>query len=166
MPQDTISSLINAYDATGKYFDRDALDTLKTYFATGSARLAASSAITANAASIVRKSGSQLFEEVPDLIRPGGNAYTTRRFAACLRDMDYYLRYASYALVAGNNDVLDERVLQGLRDTYSSLGVPIGPTVQGIQIMKQAVIDLVGESADWLTSPFDYMSRELSEKNI
>ena len=88
MPQDTISSLINAYDATGKYFDRDALDTLKTYFATGSARLAASSAITANAASIVRKAGSQLFEEVPDLIRPGGNAYTTRRFAACLRDMD------------------------------------------------------------------------------
>ncbi|MEA5477617.1 allophycocyanin subunit beta [Pseudanabaena galeata UHCC 0370] len=164
--QDAITSLIGAYDATGKYFDRDAMDTLKSFFATGNARLAASSAITANAASIVRKAGSQLFEEVPDLIRPGGNAYTTRRFAACLRDMDYYLRYASYALVAGNNDVLDERVLQGLRDTYSSLGVPIGPTVLGIQIMKQAVMDLVGESADWLAAPFDYMSRELSEKNI
>ena len=86
--QDTIASLIGAYDATGKYFDRDAMDTLKSFFATGNARLAASAAITANAASIVRKSGSQLFEEVPDLLRPGGNAYTTRRFAACLRDMD------------------------------------------------------------------------------
>jgi phycobilisome core component len=166
MPQDTITSLISAYDSTGKYFDRDALDTLKSYFATGSARLAASSAITANAASIVRKAGSQLFEEVPDLIRPGGNAYTTRRFAACLRDLDYYLRYASYALVAGNNDVLDERVLQGLRDTYSSLGVPIGPTVQGVQILKQLVFDLVDDNSDWLAAPFDYISRELSEKNI
>ncbi len=166
MPQDTISSLINSYDATGKYFDRDALDTLKSYFSTGTARLSASALITANAASLVRKAGSQLFEEVPDLIRPGGNAYTTRRFAACLRDLDYYLRYASYALVAGNNDVLDERVLQGLRDTYSSLGVPIGPTVQGIQILKQLVFDLVGDSADWLGAPFDYMTRELSEKNI
>ncbi len=156
----------DAYDATGKYFDRDALDTLKSYFATGSARLAASSAITANAASLVRKAGSQLFEEVPDLIRPGGNAYTTRRFAACLRDLDYYLRYASYALVAGNNDVLDERVLQGLRETYNSLGVPIGPTVQGIEILKQLVFELVGDSADWLGAPFDYMNRELSEKNI
>jgi phycobilisome core component len=38
--------------------------------------------------------------------------------------------------------------------------------VQGIQIMKQAVMDLVGENADWLAAPFDYMSRELSEKNI
>ncbi|MDX2253973.1 MAG: allophycocyanin subunit beta [Pseudanabaenaceae cyanobacterium bins.39] len=164
--QDAITSLIGAYDATGKYFDRDAMDALKSYFATGNARLNAASTLTANAASIVRKAGAQLFEEVPDLIRPGGNAYTTRRFAACLRDMDYYLRYASYALVAGNNDVLDERVLQGLRDTYNSLGVPIGPTVQGIQIMKQLVFELVGNSSDWLAAPFDYMSRELSEKNI
>jgi phycobilisome core component len=43
--------------------------------------------------------------------------------------MDYYLRYASYALVAADTNVLDERVLQGLRETYNSLGVPIGPTV-------------------------------------
>ena len=164
--QDAITSLIGAYDATGKYFDRDALDTLKSYFATGNARLAASQAITANAASIVRKAGSQLFEVVPDLIRPGGNAYTTRRFAACLRDLDYYLRYASYALVAGNNDVLDERVLQGLRETYNSLGVPIGPTVQGIQILKELVFELVGDSADWLGAPFDYMTSELSETSI
>ena len=164
--QDAITSLIGAYDATGKYFDRDALDTLKSYFATGSARLAASQAITANAASIVRKAGSQLFEVVPDLIRPGGNAYTTRRFAACLRDLDYYLRYASYALVAGNNDVLDERVLQGLRETYNSLGVPIGPTVQGIQILKELVFELVGDNADWLGAPFDYMTSELSETSI
>lgn len=164
--QDAITSLIGAYDSTGKYFDRDAMDALKSYFATGNARLAASSAITANAASIVRKAGSQLFEDVPDLIRPGGNAYTTRRFAACLRDLDYYLRYASYALVAGNNDVLDERVLQGLRETYNSLGVPIGPTVQGIEILKQLVFELVGDSSAWLGAPFDYMIRELSEKNI
>jgi len=36
--------------------------------------------------------------------------------------MDYYLRYATYALVAGSMDVLDEQVLQGLRETYNSLG--------------------------------------------
>jgi len=40
---------------------------------------------------------------------------TRPSLAACLRDMDYYLRYATYALVAGSMDVLDERVLQGLR---------------------------------------------------
>jgi phycobilisome core component len=166
MPQDAITSLISTYDATGRYLDRDALDTLKSYFATANARLAASAAITANAASIVRRAGSQLFEEVPDLIRPGGNAYTTRRFAACLRDLDYYLRYASYALVAGDNGILDERVLQGLRDTYSSLGVAIGPTVRGVQILKELVFDLIGDSSDWLGAPFEYIASELGENNL
>ncbi len=164
--QDAITSLIDVYDATGRYFDRDAIDRLKAYFSTGNDRLNAAKAITANAAGLVRRAGTSLFEAVPELIRPGGNAYTTRRYAACLRDLDYYLRYATYALVAGSNDVLDERVLQGLRDTYSSLGVPIGPTVRGIQILKELCMELAGTSADWLAAPFDYMARELGEKNV
>ncbi len=164
--KDAVATMIGLYDTKGRYFDRDAVDSLKQYFATGNARLKAASIVTANAASIVRQAGTQLFEEVPELIRPGGNAYTTRRYAACLRDMDYYLRYASYALVAADNYVLDERVLQGLRETYNSLCVPIGPTVRGIQIMKTVVMAIVGENAEWVSAPFDYICRELSERNI
>ncbi len=168
--RDAITSLIRNYDITGRYLDRDAIDSLKSYFDSGTARITAASVVNANAASIVKQAGSQLFEEVPELIRPGGNAYTTRRYAACLRDMDYYLRYASYALVAGSMDVLDERVLQGLRETYNSLGVPIGPTVRGIQIMKDIVKDQVAAAGvtntAFVDQPFDYMTRELSESDI
>ena len=81
--------------------------------------------------------------------------------------MDYYLRYSSYALVAGNNDVLLERVLQGLRETYNSLGVPIGPTVQGIQIMKDMVKEMATDAGiadtSFIDQPFDFISREISE---
>ncbi|MEQ8973874.1 MAG: allophycocyanin subunit beta [Coleofasciculus sp. C1-SOL-03] len=168
--RDAITSLIRNYDITGRYLDRDAIDSLKSYFDSGTARITAAAVVNANAASIVKQAGSQLFEEVPELIRPGGNAYTTRRYAACLRDMDYYLRYASYALVAGSMDVLDERVLQGLRETYNSLGVPIGPTVRGIQIMKDIVKDQVAAAGvtntAFVDQPFDYMTRELSESDI
>lgn len=168
--RDAITSLIGNYDSTGRYFDQMAIDRLKSYFDTGTARVQAALTINSNAAAIVKRSGSKLFEEQPELIRPGGNAYTTRRYAACLRDMDYYLRYATYALVAGSMDVLDERVLQGLRETYNSLGVPIGPTVQGIQIMKGIVKDQVTaagiENASFVDEPFDYMTRELSERDI
>lgn len=168
--RDAVTTLISNYDITGRYLDRDAIDRLKSYFDSGMSRIQAASVITANAASIVKQAGSRLFEEVPELIRPGGNAYTTRRYAACLRDMDYYLRYASYALVAGDTYVLDERVLQGLRETYNSLGVPIGPTVRGIQIMKEIVQQLVAASGasdtGFLEQPFDHMTRELSEKDI
>ena len=168
--RDAVTSLIKNYDNTGRYLDRDAMDRLKTYFETGMLRVQAAAVITSNAAAIVKQAGLQLFEELPELIRPGGNAYTTRRYAACLRDMDYYLRYASYALVAGDTDVLDERVLEGLRETYNSLGVPIGSTVYGIQIMKGLVKAQLAEAGieagDIVDQPFDYMTRELSEKNI
>jgi phycobilisome core component len=168
--RDAVATLIKSYDATGRYFDRDAVDTLKSYFLTGTGRVKAAAIINANAAEIVREAGSRLFAELPELIQPSGNAYTTRRFAACLRDMDYYLRYATYALVAGDTDVLDERVLEGLRETYNSLSVPIGPTVQGIQIMKEIVRERVAaagiEERGFLDQPFDHMARQLSEQNL
>jgi len=168
--RDAVTNLIRNYDVSGRYLDRNAVDALKAYFETGTARVAAAAVINANAAEVVRQAGTQLFDELPELIRPGGNAYTTRRYAACLRDMDYYLRYASYALVAGDNYVLDERVLQGLRETYNSLGVPIGPTVRGIQIMKDIVKGLVEASgiqnASFLDQPFDHLTREFSEQDV
>lgn len=168
--RDAVTSLIKNYDITGRYLDRDAIDSLKDYFTSGTARVAVATMISGNAATIVKDAGLKLFEEVPELIRPGGNAYTTRRYSACLRDMDYYLRYASYALVAGNMDVLDERVLQGLRETYNSLGVPIGPTVVGIQIMKDMLKAMAANNGindtSFIDEPFEYMTRQLSEVSV
>jgi phycobilisome core component len=168
--RDAVTSLIRKYDVTGRYLDRDAIDNLKQYFASGTARLAAAALINANSAAIVRGAAISLFEEVPELIRAGGNAYTTRRYSACLRDMDYYLRYASYALVAADTNVLDERVLQGLRETYNSLGVPIGPTVRGIQIMSEMIqsmaLDAGISDTALIAEPFDHLTREFSEVSI
>ncbi|MBE9076756.1 allophycocyanin subunit beta [Romeria aff. gracilis LEGE 07310] len=168
--RDTVTSLISNYDGAGRYLDRDAMESLKSYFTSGMDRVKVATMISANAAGIVRAAGTRLFEQVPELIRPGGNAYTTRRYAACLRDMDYYLRYSSYAMIAGNDDVLTERVLQGLRETYNSLGVPIAPTVIGIQIMKDMVKGMAAdagiENAAFIDQPFDYITREVSEVSI
>jgi allophycocyanin beta subunit len=88
--------------------------------------------------------------------------YTTRRYAACIRDLDYYLRYATYAMLAGDTSILDERVLNGLKETYNSLGVPIGATVQSIQAMKEVTASLVGPDAGReMGVYFDYISSGL-----
>ncbi|MGF1521098.1 MAG: allophycocyanin subunit beta [Leptolyngbyaceae cyanobacterium] len=168
--RDAVTTLIRSYDSTGRYLDKSALDSLKTYFDTGAARVQVAAMISASAAEIVKSASSKLFETVPELLRPGGNAYTTRRYAACLRDMDYYLRYGSYAMVAGDPAVLDERVLQGLRETYNSLGVPIAPTVVGIQIMKDMIKAKGAEAGiqnlTFVDEPFDHMLREISEVSV
>jgi allophycocyanin beta subunit len=89
--QDAITAVINSSDVQGKYLDGFALDKLKGYFATGELRVRAASTISANAAAIVRDAvaRSLLYS---DVTRPGGNMYTTRRYAACIRDLDYYNR--------------------------------------------------------------------------
>ena len=160
--QDAITAVINASDVQGKYLDTTALDKLKAYFGTGELRVRAASAISANAATIVKDAvaKSLLYSEST---RPGGNMYTTRRYAACIRDLDYYLRYATYGMLAGDPSILDERVLNGLKETYNSLGVPVGNTVQAIQAMKEVTAALVGaEAGKEMGVYFDYICSGLS----
>lgn len=73
--------------------------------------------------------------------------YPTRRYAACLRDLSYFLRYATFAMLAADPSILDERVLNGLRETYDTLGVPVDRTVQAVQAMKEVITEMVGAEA-------------------
>ena len=79
--QDAITSVINSSDVQGKYLDSTSLDKLKAYFGTGELRVRAAGTISANAATIVKEAvaKSLLYS---DITRPGGNMYTTRRYAA------------------------------------------------------------------------------------
>ena len=169
--RDAITGLIGRYDQLGRYLDRDAIDSISTYLSEAEVRLAAVELINAEATSIVREASQQLWLEDPELILPGGNAYTTRRLAACLRDMDYFLRYASYALIAGDNTILNERVLNGLDDTYKSLGVPTGPTVRSIALLADVVCEKASEadlsiSDSWVRAPFEHLCRGLADNNV
>ena len=160
--QDAITSVINSSDVQGKYLDAASLEKLKSYFATGELRVRASAAIAANSATIVKEAvaKSLLYS---DVTRPGGNMYTTRRYAACIRDLDYYLRYATYAMLAGDASILDERVLNGLKETYNSLGVPVVSTIQAIQAIKEVAASIVGSDAGKdLGVYLDYISSGLS----
>jgi allophycocyanin beta subunit len=162
MAQDAITSVINSSDVQGKYLDSAALDKLKAYFNTGELRVRAAGTIAANASTIIKEAvaKSLLYS---DVTRPGGNMYTTRRYAACIRDLDYYLRYATYAMLAGDPSILDERVLNGLKETYNSLGVPVGSTVQAIQAIKEVAAGLIGSDAGKELGVYlDYISSGLS----
>ncbi len=160
--QDAITSVINSSDVQGKYLEQSSMDKLAAYFQTGELRVRAATAIGANASEIVKDAVAKALL-YSDITRPGGNMYTTRRYAACIRDLDYYLRYSTYAMLAGDPSILDERVLNGLKETYNSLGVPVGATVQAIQAMKEVTASLVGADAGKeMGVYFDYICSGLS----
>lgn len=142
---DVFAKVVSQADAKGEFLSSSQLDALSNTVKEGSKRLDTVNRITSNASTIVANAARALFEEQPQLIQPGGNAYTNRRMAACLRDMEIILRYVTYATLAGDASVLDDRCLNGLRETYQALGVPGGSVAAGVQKMKDAAVAIVND---------------------
>nr|YP_009394289.1 phycocyanin beta subunit [Leptosiphonia brodiei]ARW62851.1 phycocyanin beta subunit [Leptosiphonia brodiei] len=143
---DAFAKVVAQADARGEFLSNKQIEALENILIDGNKRLDTINKINSNASAIVTNSARALFAEQPQLIQPGGNAYTSRRMAACLRDMEIILRYVSYAMIAGDSSVLDDRCLNGLRETYQALGTP-GPSVAiAIQKMKEASISIVNEA--------------------
>ncbi|NJM76201.1 MAG: phycocyanin subunit beta, partial [Acaryochloridaceae cyanobacterium RU_4_10] len=130
-----------------EYVSDSQIDALNSMVGDGLKRIDTVNRITGNASSIVASAARALFAEQPQLIAPGGNAYTNRRMAACLRDMEIILRYVTYAIFTGDASILDDRCLNGLRETYLALGVPGGSVAAGVSKMKDAAIAIANDKA-------------------
>lgn len=144
---DAFAKVVSQADARGEYLSAAQLDALSAMVADGNKRIDTVNRITGNASAIVANAARSLFSEQPQLIAPGGNAYTSRRMAACLRDMEIILRYVTYAIFAGDASVLDDRCLNGLRETYLALGTPGASVAVGVGKMKDAAIAIANDKA-------------------
>jgi phycocyanin beta chain len=144
---DAFAKVIAQADARGEYISDSQLDALSAMVADSNKRIDTVNRITGNSSTIVANAARALFAEQAQLIAPGGNAYTSRRMAACLRDMEIILRYVTYAIFAGDASVLDDRCLNGLRETYLALGTPGASVAVGVQKMKDAAIAIANDRA-------------------
>ena len=142
---DAFTRVISQADARGDYLNGSQFDALRNMVAESNKRMDVVNRITGNSSAIVANAARVLFAEQPQLIAPGGNAYTNRRMAACLRDMEIILRYVTYAIFSGDGSVLEDRCLNGLRETYVALGVPGGSVAEAVNKMKAAAIEIAND---------------------
>ena len=142
---DAFTRVVSQADARGEFLSSDQLDALSQVVSDSNKRMDVVNRITGSASSIVTDAARSLFAEQPQLIAPGGNAYTNRRMAACLRDMEIILRYVTYAIFTGDASVLEDRCLNGLRETYLALGTPGSSVAVGVNKMKDAAIAIAND---------------------
>nr|WP_278347253.1 bleomycin hydrolase [Alteromonas macleodii] len=140
---DAFSRAAVSADSSGSFIGGGELASLKAFIADGNKRLDAVNAISSNASCIVSDAVAGICCENTGLTAPNGGVYTNRKMAACLRDGEIVLRYVSYALLAGDASVLQDRCLNGLRETYAALGVPTGSAARAVAIMKAAASALI-----------------------
>lgn len=159
---DAFAKVIAQADVRGEFLSKPQLDALAAMVADGNKRLDVVNGINSNASAIVTNAARALFAEQPQLVQPGGNAYTSRRMAACLRDMSIILRYVSYAMAAGDSSVLDDRCLNGLRETYQALGTPGASVAVAVQKMKEASVAIANDSSKVTPGDCSSLISELS----
>ncbi|NMG05905.1 C-phycoerythrin subunit beta [Brasilonema sp. UFV-L1] len=143
---DAFSRAVVAADAKTGTLSSGEISALRSFVSEGNKRLDAVNAIASNASCIVSDAIAGMICENQGLIQAGGNCYPNRRMAACLRDGEIVLRYVTYALLAGDASVLDDRCLNGLKETYAALGVPTTSTVRAVQIMKASSLAHINDT--------------------
>jgi phycocyanin beta chain len=111
MTYDAFTRVVAQADSRSEFLNAGQLDALTAVVGDSFKRLDAVNRITSSASKLVTNTARDLFDRQPALIAPGGNAYTHRRIAACLRDLDIILRYVTYVIYLGDVSVLEDRCL-------------------------------------------------------
>jgi allophycocyanin-B len=153
-----VRDLILQADDQLRYPSGGELRSMVDFLNGGARRLSVVRVLTENEKKIVDEAAKQLFARKPDYVAPGGNAYGQKQRAQCLRDYSWYLRLVTYGVLAGSTELIQKIGLEGAREMYNSLGVPMPGMVEAMRTMKDAALALLGTDDASLAGPyFDFL---------
>lgn len=132
-----VSQVILKADDELRYPSTGELKSIEEFFQTGEQRMRIASVLTENERKIVQEASKQLWQNRPDFISPGGNAYGERQRALCLRDYGWYLRLITYGIISGDKEPIETIGVIGAREMYNSLGVPVPGMAESIRCLKK-----------------------------
>lgn len=124
--------------------------------------------ISQNTKDIVMAGSRDLFEERPHLVSPGGNAYPNRRMQACIRDMEFLLRYITLSFLCGDSSILELRCLDGLKETYYALGTPnefVAESIDKMWIESMKYLDFSFQNPATWEEPYNWSISVSEEYN-
>lgn len=149
-----VSQVILQADDELRYPSSGELSSIKDFFKTGEQRLRIAQTLSENEKRIVDEASRQLWRKRPDFIAPGGNAYGQRQRSQCLRDYGWYLRLVTYGVLAGDKGPIENIGLEGAREMYNSLGVPMPGMAEAMRCLKDASLALLSPTDASETQPF------------
>ncbi|MEA5420461.1 hypothetical protein VB712_14610 [Spirulina sp. CCNP1310] len=159
--RNNILEIINSSDAKGVYVDNADLEKLKEYFQAKAQRITVVVAISSNVTAIIKET----MAKQSSLANCFSKNHTTRQYAACMRDLSFFLQYLNYAILADDISLLDDPVLDGVTEIYTVLNISIDTTVKFIRAMQEATSCIVGhENSYIIADSFDYLCDKLTQK--
>jgi allophycocyanin-B len=107
--------------------------------------------LAANDKKIVEEGSRRFWAKCPNTPSNRGNPQKT---ALCQRDQSWYIRLISYCVLAGNDKPLEDIGLNGMREMYVSLGVPLPNLRMAMTSLKEVTAGLLTAEEMALVAPY------------
>ena len=144
-------------DRANRFLSSAELTQLQDFFNNGSLRISASQKLSENEQKIVDEGSKRFLSQCPNTPSNSGNPQKT---ALCQRDQGWYIRLVSYCVLAGNAKPLEDIGLDGMRDMYVSLGVPLANLKMAMRNLKEVAMGILSSEEGALAAPyFDQLIR-------